>query len=78
MPIFCPHRDGDRNRQHREANDGKTGNRKHKVAHQPMQHSEVLAPQRKSPLEPEQRNEYASQKWPAEIIHQGNFLHSQA
>ena len=78
MSFFCPHRDGDRDRQHGEANYGKTGNRKHKVAHEPMQHAEMLASQRKSPLQPEQRNEYASQQWPADIIHQGNFWHSQA
>jgi hypothetical protein len=43
-----------------------------------VQHTEMLASQWKSPLQPEQRNEYASQQWPADIIHQGNFLHSQA
>src|SRR6266508_1292209 len=75
MPIFCPHRDGDRDRQHGETNFCKTGNRKHKVAYEPVQHTEMLASQRKSPLEPEQRNEYASQQWPADIIHEGNFLH---
>src|SRR5439155_25388500 len=75
MPILCPHRDSDWNRQHGEANYGKTGDRKHKVTHEPVQHTEMLASQRKSPLEPEQRNEYACQQWPADIIHEGNFLH---
>src|SRR6266498_4064325 len=66
MPIFG---------QHRETNYCKTGDRKHKVTHEPMQHTEMLASQRKSPLEPEQRNEHACQQWPADIIHEGNFLH---
>ena len=78
MSILRPHRHCEWDWQHGETDDGESWNREHKVAHQPMQRAEILAAQRKTPLQPKQRNEYARQQWPAHIIHQRNSLHSPA
>jgi hypothetical protein len=43
-----------------------------------MQHAKMLMSQRKSPLQQEQRSEYAGQQRPADVIHQGNFWHNLA
>src|SRR5215831_12331003 len=75
MSIFCPHRDGDWDRQHSQTNDGKTRDRKHKVTYQPMQHTKMLATQREAPLEQQQRNKQATQQRSADIIHQRNLWH---
>src|SRR5437867_6099052 len=40
-----------------------------------MEHTEMLAAQRKTPLQPEQRQECASQQRPPDIVHQWNFWH---
>jgi hypothetical protein len=55
MSIVRPYRYGKWDREHGETDDGKAGNREHKIAHQTMQHAEMLAAQRKTPLQQEQR-----------------------
>src|SRR6266542_7032149 len=47
--LLCPHRDGDRNWQHGETDDRESGQREDKIAHEPVQHLEVLATQWKAP-----------------------------
>src|SRR4029453_10911386 len=75
MPILCPHPHRDRDWQHGETDDGETRNREHEIAHQTMQRTEMLAPQREVPLQPEQRKKYTSQQRSANIIDQRNALH---
>jgi hypothetical protein len=75
MSILRPYGCGERDRQHGETDDGETGNREHKIAHQPVEQTEMLASQRKSPLQPEQGEKYTSQQWSANIIDQRNSLH---
>src|SRR5438552_5748061 len=58
MAVSCPHCRGDRDWQHSETDDGEARNREDKVAYQPVQHAEMLASQRKTPLQPEQREKY--------------------
>jgi len=40
-----------------------------------MEHTEMLAAQRKTPLQAEQRQKYAGQQRPPYIVHQWNFWH---
>ena len=68
MPILRPRRYREWDWEHGQTNNRETGNREHKVAHQPVQDPEVLASQRKTPLQPEQREKYTGQQWSANII----------
>jgi hypothetical protein len=70
-----PHRDCDRNGQHRKPNDRKAGNREHKIPYEPVKHFEMSASQRESPLKPEQDEKQASQQWVADVIHERKFWH---
>jgi hypothetical protein len=57
MFLLCPHRDSNWDWQHSQTHDGEAGNREHKIAYEPMQHTEMLATQRKTPLQAEQCEE---------------------
>src|SRR6266699_5703619 len=67
MLILCPHRHREWNWQHGKTDDGESGNRKHEIAHQTMQCAEMLASQRKTPLQPEQREKYTGYQRSANI-----------
>ena len=69
MPMLRPDCDGDGNRQHGEPNDREAGNRKDKIAHESVQHLEMLAAQREAPLQPQQKEEQANQQRSSDIIH---------
>jgi len=76
MPILCPRRYREWDWQHGQTNDRETRNRKHEITCQTMQRAEMLASQRKAPLQPEQCEKYTGQQWSANIIDQRNSLHS--
>ena len=69
MFLFCPYRDSNRDWQHRQTNDGEAGDRKHKIAYQPVQHFEVLATQREAPLQQQQPKKHGRQQRSADVIH---------
>ena len=75
MLILRPHPHRDWDWQHSETDDSESRNREHKIAHQPMERTKLLAAQRESPLQPEQDEKHASQQRPADIIDQRNFGH---
>ncbi len=68
ISILRPHRDRQRDRQHGQTDESKTGNRNNKIAHQPTEYAEMLAAQRKMPLQKKQRDEDQAENRAADII----------
>ena len=75
MSILRPHRYRHRDRQHRQANKRKTGDRHHKIADKSMNDAEMAAPQWETPLQPKQREKHAGEQRLADIVEDGNCRH---
>lgn len=75
MSILRPHRRSQRDRQQRKPNNGEPRDRENEIADQPMQQAELLAAQRKTVLQPEQREKHAGQQRTADVIDERNFGH---
>jgi hypothetical protein len=61
MAILRPDADCQRDRQHEETDDRESGNGKNEIANEPAQHSEMLASQWNTPLQPKQREKNAAE-----------------
>ncbi len=75
VSILCPPGDGERYGQHRPSKDRMRWNGEQEIADKPPKQSKMLASQRETPLQPEQRNEYSGEQRIAGIIEKRDRLH---
>src|SRR5438477_12164444 len=75
VSVLRPNRDRDRNRQHREAHDQESRNGQNPVTDQSPEGAEMLAAQRKTPLQPEQNNKNPCQQQTSPIVEEREFGH---
>jgi hypothetical protein len=68
MSILRPDADCQRDRQHEETDDRESGNGKNEIAQEPAQHAEMLASQRKTPLQVKQHEKNAAEQRTSDII----------
>lgn len=73
MSILRPDGDSQRDWQHGEPNDRKSRNRQNPIANKSTNHAEMLASQRKTPLQKKQREKDAAKQRTADVIHQRKF-----
>lgn len=73
--MLRPGSDRDRNWQHGPPKDYVRGNGKKQVANNAAKQSDMLAAQRKTPLQPKKSDEYSDDERSAGVVEKGDRLH---